>query len=65
MKKILIALGVLSLTCNLVGSNILAEDDEPLLVCHFEEDENGEEIEVCEEVIPSTYEYCSPECWNI
>ena len=62
MKKTFILLTALSIALGTSINEVSAQDNEPILVCHFEEDENGEMIEVCEEI--SNYQYCSPECWN-
>ena len=62
MKKVLGLLFALTVVCYPMTNNIFAQESDPVLVCHFEEDENGEMIEVCEEI--STYQVCSPECWD-
>ena len=64
-NKMFLALGALSLICCLNGNSTYAQDEEPIIVCHFEENDDGEIIEICEEIKPSTYELCSPECWDI
>lgn len=61
MKKIFILLAAFVITCGPMVNGIFAQED-PVLVCHFEEDENGELIEICEEI--STYQLCTPECWD-
>lgn len=62
MKKMFILLATLSIIGGSAVNEIFAQENDPILVCHFEEDENGEVIEVCEEV--STYQLCTPECWD-
>ena len=63
MKKVFILLTAFSILLGSTTNNVMAQENEPTLVCHYELDENGEWIEVCEEI--STYEFCSPECWNV
>ena len=60
MKKMFILLATLSIIGGSTVNEIFAQENDPILVCHFEEDENGEVNEVCEEV--STYQLCTPEC---
>ena len=64
-RKLFMILGAFSLLCCLNDTNVFANDDEPIIVCHFEENEDGELIEICEEMKPSTFDYCTPECWDI
>ena len=62
MKKLFILLTAFSITCSGMTNDIFANENDTILVCHFEEDENGDVIEVCEEI--STYQLCTPECWD-
>ena len=61
MKKFIILAALFATWCSM-ANNIFAQENDPVLVCHFEETENGELIEVCEET--STYQLCTPECWG-
>lgn len=62
MKKIFLLFAALTIICGPMVNDIFAQENDPVLVCHFEENEDGEMIEVCEEI--SNYQLCSPECWD-
>lgn len=66
MKKFALLFGALSIAVVMIGSNeIFAEDSDSIYVCHFEENEDGEIIEVCETNNGKERIYCTPECWDV
>ena len=66
MKKLFLLFGALSLMFALSNTHqtFAEEASEKVMVCHFEENEEGELVEVCEEEEITPYIFCTPECWD-